>query len=296
MTFFIIALSLLAEHFLLEQEEYRQPDWFRRYTLWSQQLPWGEWMSQSVTGIILILAPLLLAVVLLQTMFNDILGGMPELLFATLVLFFCLGPRDLRHQVQGFIDAWDTGEEEKAKRIGSEFIPNPSLQTEAHYGLAVASGILKQAYVRTFSVLFWFVILGPLGAVLYRSCHTLKQTLPSLDNLGVDFGSGVDHLLQILDWIPARLTAFTYALSGNFPAATHDWWDTNETDDNTDRSAEDILDLAGSGALGLDSALNEDDEELNPAVTSDMAMAMVLRSLTIWLGLLALITITSWLS
>lgn len=296
MTLFIIALSLVAEHLLLEQERYRQPEWFLRYTLWSQQLPWSEWIGQSVAGVILILAPLLLAVGILQAMLNDILGGVPELVFATLVLFFCLGPRDLRRQVQAFIDAWDTGDEENAKAIASEFISAQSLQTQSSYGHAVASGILKQAYLRTFSVIFWFIILGPLGAVLYRSSYTLRQTLPGMDDPGFDFGNGVDRLLEILDWIPVRITAFTYALSGNFPAATHRWWNSDETDDDTGRSAEDILDLAGYGALNLDNTLDEDEDEISPALTSDMAMAMVLRSLTIWLGLLALITVTSWLS
>jgi AmpE protein len=296
MTFIIIALSLLAEHLLLEQEEYRQPNWFRSYTLWYQQLPWGEWISQSIVGVILILAPLLLVVGLLQTMFNHILGGVPEFIFATLVLFFCLGPRDLRRQVQSFIDAWDTGEDEEARRIGNEFISTSSLQRESSYGYAVACGILKQAYIRTFSVIFWFIILGPLGAVLYRSCFTLKHYLSELDNLGEDFSSGVDHLLEILDWVPARLTAFSYALSGNFPAATHEWWNSDATDNARGRSAADILELAGSGALGLDSATDEEDEMLNPDITGDMAMAMVLRTLTIWLGLLALITVSSWVS
>ena len=296
MTFIIIALSLFVEHFLPEQEEYRQPDWFRRYALWSQQLPWGEWMGQSAAGIIIILAPLLLAVGLLQAMFNNTLGGIPELLFATFVLFFCLGPRDLGRQVRSFIDAWDAEDEDNAKRIGNELIADSSLQTESAYGRAIANGILMQAYLRTFSVIFWFVVLGPLGAVLYRSCHTLRQTLPGLNDTGIDFRSGVNRLLEILDWVPARLTAFTYALSGNFHDATHEWWNSSGLDDNTSKSAENILNRAGSGALGLGNIPTEDNGSLDPAVTGEMALAMVLRSVTIWLGLLALITITNWLS
>ncbi len=296
MTFIIIALSLLAERFLLEQEAYRQPDWLRRYTLWSQQLPWGEWMSQSVAGIILILAPLLLTIGLLQAVFDNILGGIPELLFATLVLFFCLGPRDLHRQAHTFIDACEAEDEENAKRIGSEFVADTPLQTKSAYGLAIANGILEQAYIRTFSVIFWFIILGPLGAVLYRSCHTIKQSLPGINDLGIDFRSGVNRLLEILDWIPARITAFTYALGGNFHDATHAWWNSNGDSTQASESAKQILHRAGTGALGLYDTPTTDNEPLDPAVTSEMALAMVLRSVTIWLGILALMTITSWLS
>lgn len=296
MTLFIIALSLLAEHLLLEQEEYRQPNWLQSYIIWSQKLPWGEWISQGVSGIIMILAPLLFAVGLLQIMLHNLLGGIPYFLFATLVLFFCLGPRDLQHQVQTFIDAWDSGEDDNAKRIGRDFITDHPTQSESSYVVAAANGILQQAYIRTFSVIFWFIILGPLGAVLYRSCYTIKLTMPGPDSLGEKFNNDVVRLLEILDWVPARITAFTYALSGNFTAATNRWWNSDTTDDDTDRSAEDILELAGSGALGLDDFLEQDDEDLNPAITSNMAIAMVLRSLTIWLGLLGLITVSSWLS
>ncbi len=296
MTFLIIALSLFAEHLLLEQEEYRQPHWFHSYTLWSQQQPWGEWISHSAAGSILILAPLLLVVGLLQILFHHTLGGIPGFLFATLILLFCLGPRNLQRQVQAFIDAWDAGEEEEATRISSEFINPLSLQTQTSYGHAVASAILKQAYIRTFSVIFWFIILGPFGAVLYRACSTLKHSQSGPDNPGEDFGSGVERLLEILDWIPARLTAFSYALSGNFPAATDRWWNSDATGNTRGGSADDILERAGSGALGLDRATEDDDEMLNPDITGDMAMAMVLRSLTIWLGLLALVTVSSWLS
>ncbi len=294
MTFIIIALCLFAERFLLEQEAYRQPNWFRRYTSWSQQLPWGEWLSESVAGILAILAPLLFAVGLLQAIFDDAMGGILELLFATLVLLFCMGPRDLHHQVHNFIDIWEE-DEEKAKLAGNELITDATAQTESSYAHSIAHGILQQAYIRTFSVIFWFVILGPVGAVLYRSCYTLKQTLPGLNDLGTDFRGGVNRLLDILDWIPARLTAFTYALSGNFHDATHEWWNSYDRQDRSD-STEQILARAGSGALGLDDFPPDEDDPISPAITAEMTLAMVLRSVTIWVGLLGLITFTNWLS
>ncbi len=297
MTFIIIALCLFAERLLLEQESYRQPDWFRRYITWSQQLPWGEWMSESVAGILAILAPLLLAVGLLHGMFDDIMGGIPELLFASTVLLFCLGPRDLHRQANNFIDTWDEGDEDKARLIGSEFCNDTAAQSHSSYATTIANGILQQAYIRTFSVIFWFIILGPIGAVLYRSCHTLKQTLPGINDLGTEFRGGVDRLLEILDWLPARITAFTYALSGNFHDATHEWWNSPDHKDQTDnRSAAQIMARAGNGALGIDDDHLDEDDPLNPSIAGEMALAMVLRSIAIWIGLLALVTITSWLS
>ncbi len=297
MTFIIVALCLFAERFLIDKEEYRQPDWFRRYTTWSQQLPWGEWMSESASGILVILTPLLLVVALLQTLFDNTMGGILELLFAALVLLFCLGPRDLHHQVHNFIDAWDEGDEDKARLAGNEFTLDSTAKSQSAYANSIAKGIMHQAYIRTFSVIFWFVILGPIGAVLYRACHTMKQTLPGMNDLGIDFQSGVNSLLEILDWLPARATAFTYALSGNFHDATHEWWNSYDSKDNGNgEGATQILTRAGSGALGLDELHSDDDDPISPSTTAEMALAMVLRSITIWVGLLALITITSWLS
>jgi membrane protein required for beta-lactamase induction len=291
MTFIIILLCLFTERYLLELEDYRQPSWFSRYLGWSQQLPWGEWMSQSISGILLILAPLLIAVGLLQAIFDDILGGIPELLFASVVLLLSLGPKDLQRQVDSFIDACDADNKDEAKLIGSELTNDSELEGESTFSQSVALGILKQAYVRTFSVIFWFIILGPIGAILYRSSYTLKQTMPGMSDLGLDFRSGVNRLLYILDWIPVRITAFTYALSGNFHDSTYEWWNSHNEKDND--SADNILGKAGSGALGMESTDHQPEE---PAVEAEMAQALTLRSLTIWVVILALITITNWIS
>jgi membrane protein required for beta-lactamase induction len=291
MTFIIILLCLFTERYLLELEDYRQPSWFRDYLNWSQQLPWGEWMSQSISGILIILAPLLIAVGLLQAIFDDILGGIPELLFASMALLFSLGPKDLQRQVQGYIDACDANNDDGAKLIGGELINDSVPTSKTTFSQTVALGILKQAYIRTFSVIFWFIILGPIGAILYRSSYTLKQTLPGMNDLGLDFRSGVNRLLYILDWLPVRITAFTYALSGNFHDSTYEWW--NSHNEKESDSADNILGKAGSGALGMDSSSSLPED---PAVDAETALALTLRSLTIWVVILALITITNWLS
>lgn len=292
MTFIIIALCLFIERYMLELEEYRQPSWFKRYLTWSQSLPWSEWMSQSASGILIILAPLLITVGLLQAIFDGIWGGIPELIFASLALLFSLGPKELQRQVQSFIDACDSENEDEKKRIGYDLASGNTAQKEQTYGQSVALGILKQSYLRTFSVIFWFIILGPIGAVLYRASHTLKLKLPEMNEMELDFTSGVNRLLYILDWIPARITAFTYALSGNFHDATSKWWDSYGDEDGD--AADNIISKAGSGALGLETATADSDDD--PAMNAEMAQGLALRSLTIWVGVLAVITVTNWIS
>jgi len=297
MTFIIIALCLFAERLLLDQESYRQPDWFRRYTMWSQQLPWGEWLGRGVTGIIVLLAPILLAVALMQSMFKDVMGGMPELIFAVVVLLYCLGPRDLDRQVSNYTAAWNDGEQDKAERIGAELIVGTPPQAQPAYARAIANGILEQACYRTFSVLFWFIILGPLGAALYRSSRTLQQTLSSQGELGREFRTGLHALLEILDWIPARITAATYAISGNFQDAILGWKESGGEDSDTfANSAGSILYNAGAGALGLNSTQLEEDISEAPTTMAQGALGLVWRSIMVWIAVLALITVTSWVS
>jgi len=291
MTLIIILLCIFTERYFLELEDYRQPVWFNRYLTWSRQLPWGEWMSQSMSGILIILAPLLIATGLLQAIFDDVLGGIPELLFASAVLLLCLGPKDLQRQIQSLSDAWNSGDEESAQRIESELTNEAPTEDETTDRPPISISILKQAYLRTFSVIFWFVVLGPIGAILYRASYTLKQTMPSMEDLGLDFRIGINRLLYILDWLPVRITAFTYALSGNFHNATYGWWHSDNDDEN--HNADSILDTAGRGALGIDDATHD---QYDPSIDAEAAQALALRSLTIWVGLLALITVSSWLS
>lgn len=86
-----------------------------------------------------------------------------------------------------------------------------------------ANQLVVTAHEHLFSVVFWFVILGPVGALLYHLL-TLLLVLASNRVAGVNAWMGaLSNLHGILSWIPARLTALFFALVGNFDTGFPCW-------------------------------------------------------------------------
>ena len=153
--------------------------------------------------------------------------------------------------------------------------------------------------------MFWFVVLpGPVGAVLYMlSALLVDQWGLRRGEEYVDFGRFARQTFEVLDWIPARLTAITFAVVGNFEDAVYCW----RTQSNSwgDAGQGTVL-AAGAGALGvrLGEAIHQDGTVVfrpelglgDAAGVDNMASAidLVWRSVLIWLFLIALVTMAFW--
>src|SRR5690242_17087435 len=98
---------------------------------------------------------------------------------------------------------------------------------QAAFGVAASdnSTVFHQAFLRAtflashqriFSVLFWFVVLGPFGAVLYRLIESVNTQMLTGATLA-------GRVKALLDWIPVRLEAFLFALGGHFTAVFACW-------------------------------------------------------------------------
>jgi cobalamin biosynthesis protein CobD/CbiB len=108
---------------------------------------------------------------------------------------------------------------------------------------------LREAHHGTFAILFWFLVLpGPLGAVLYP----LTQRAARLWELGAEadereFGWFAARAFEVLDWIPQRVTAFVFAIVGDFEDALFCW---RSQAAQWMRPEEGIVLASGAGALG----------------------------------------------
>lgn len=125
----------------------------------------------------------------------------------------------------------------------------PATDPGATARLAAEQG-LREAHFGTFAILFWYLVLpGPLGAVIYP----LTQRAARMWDLAVDpdereFGWFAGRAFEVLDWIPRRVSAFVFAVVGNFEDALFCWrsqaalWL---------RPEEGIVLASGAGALGV---------------------------------------------
>ena len=234
------------------------------------------------------------------------------------VLYFLMGFRRFSHAVSVIVAALQAGDLNGARRALAAWRGGSMLDLSSQdvSRLAIERGLVD-AYRQVFAVLFWFVLLpGPAGAVLYRAAALLAQEWqgpvpgeePSPPVLArSEFGRPATTLLAMLDWIPVRLTALSFAVVGDFEDAVACWrTQSSRWAGPYGGQAIGILLASGGGALGVqlggqlptlvgDPDLRPDlgtGEPVEPDVLPS-AVALVWRALVLWLLLILLLTLAN---
>src|SRR5690606_33381319 len=143
----------------------RSQAWFEAWLDWldARLDASGAWHGRY--GVALALLPPLLLVALVQWLLQGLMFGLPGLLFAVAVLFHAWGPRDLDRDVEDVLDASDAdGRRAAAARLW----PAARRDAVSLRPAALVGAVFKASLRRWFGVLFWFLLLGAVGALAYR--------------------------------------------------------------------------------------------------------------------------------
>ena len=212
---------------------------------------------------LLISIVLVLPVALVTVALVDRLFGFPHLLLAVVVLFFSLGPNDIGEDVNEYCEALEDGDADRIDQTARALIEGdvPSDTLERIH--CVEQAVYIQANNRLFAVIFWFVLLGPLGplgAWSYRVTDLVRRRAVFNAARGdeaaptsVAVRDAAVMLHGWLAWIPARLTALGYAVAGHFDAALSAWRTPADAPPQTpSEGSEALLARVGTAALALD--------------------------------------------
>jgi AmpE protein len=273
---------------------FRQYAWYGAWLRWLGERSGGAGVWQARYGIALAMVPVLLVVALLQWMLDGPLYGLPGLLFDIAVLVYAWGPRDLDVDVEAVIDAHDAPARRTAiARLGL------TGEAAALDGPALVEAVFVNALQRWFGVLFWFLLLGPVGAVLYRLSVLATQDewasiLPEENRLGAR------AVKTALDWPVAQLMTLAMALVGNFDTVFTAWREAGGTRFRLDTG---FLGHAARASVRCELA-EEAEEYAEEGMVQAMrelpelrdAMSLVWRILLLWLALLAVFVIGGWVS
>jgi membrane protein required for beta-lactamase induction len=300
MSLLTILISLVLERFLSPLEHVRGLGRFGGFSNWlctrfKPSFTWGGIFALALA----ILIPVAL-VGILQTLFADIFELL-AFVFGIVVLNFALGPNNPLYLAHQYQHALEQGDEEKAENLLAHLLPEGVPADTEEQAQTLVNNILIQTHERMLAILFWFVILGPMGAILYMlaaylAYHARHDT--DIENQPAnkgDFNQAAAQLHNILGWIPCRITALCYAIMGSFVHALHGWDThpaTNAGDSAMPANAASHKLLLGVG-LG---ALQLDDEPPRDTHVVKEAFALCMRSVIAWLVVLALLTLAGWLA
>ncbi len=214
--------------------------------------------------------------------------------FSVAVLLYCLGPKSLDDQIRVYLKAREAGESARAHQAATEILHEDIPATNFEMTRAVIESILLQANERLLGVLFWFILLGPLGALLYRLAVVLKSETRT-ERTTSDFAQAARRLYATLNWPTARLVALSYATIGNFVDALTEWRNAAaEWREGWEEFNARLLVASGLGALQIESGAALEGDSQTEMHHVHAAQALVWRSLMVWLVIIALLTLAGW--
>lgn len=250
---------------------------------------------------VLLLAILLvLPVFIVMLLLGDTLFGFPYLLLAIFVLFFSLGPKDIAEEVDDYCLAVEADDQERiattAKALLEKEVPEDAWQRISE----VEQAVFVQANNRLFAVIFWFILLGPLGAWSYRVTDLIrrravfKAARHGDEEQPQQIVGAANSLHSWLAWVPARLTACGYALAGSFDEAFASWRGSYEQNaSSTGEKSDQLLARVGVASLAL-APLDDENEKSRAIRGATAANQLVFRLLFLWAVVIAGMTLYGW--
>jgi adenosylcobinamide-phosphate synthase len=272
--------------------------------------PYAGWLERNfndgqvrhglIAALLAVMVPVLLVAVayLVMTEINPLFG----LLVAIGVLYFTLRFARFGGPAERIALAL---REQNLEGARAELALWQSCNTDAYTDREVArSGIeatLRHSHHDLIAPLFWFILLGPAGALLYRLSYLLKH---AWSKQHPDFRHFSERMFDWVDWLPARFTASCFAVVGDFEDAVYCWRTQAAAWSN---EAIGILLASGAGALGVKlgepltcNGVLQYRPELGLGDEADAdylrsAVGLVWRVLVLMCGLLLLLTFAHWL-
>lgn len=209
------------------------------------------------------------------------------------VLYLAIGHRSLREHAQAVLSALRMNEPiEARRRVGFMVSRETGAMDSRCVAAATVESVLENGSDAILAALFWFAVAGAPGALAYRLVNTLDAMWGYRTPRYRHFGWAAARLDDLLNWVPARLTALSYALVSGRMAALRCWSAQARAWDSPNGGP---VMAAGAGALHLrlgGAAIYHGAVKLRPVLgegrepqAEDIlrSLNLVLRALLLWL-------------
>jgi cobalamin biosynthesis protein CobD/CbiB len=299
--FLSVVAALLLEQVRPLRQGNRAYVLFTRYaTSLERHFNGGQGHHGIVAWLLAVLPPVAatLAIYLLLSRVSLLLGWTWNIA----VLYFTMGFRQFSHFFTEILQALQEGRLDRARDYLREWRGESAAEFSSNEiaRVAIEQGLVS-SHRHVFGPVASFIILGPAGAVLYRTAAILadKWSGSGQPEFG-EFGRFAEHFFFWLDWLPSRITAASFAIVGNFEDAVYCW---RTQARSWQMESLGIILSSGAGAIGVrlgDTARQHGSVEGQPEVGGgdeadvdymQSAVGLIWRALVLWLFVVLLVTV-----
>jgi AmpE protein len=285
MTIFAILLAFGLCHFIRELGRLRQSNWL---TTWVQfandafgRIPgWTEFL-----GFVVIAAVPLMVLLLIDQAAASVLGLLGSFLLALFVLVYSFGPRDLDTEVADILNSDEESRNERLSKLLGQEIPADDRLCQAR----TVEAVFREALRRWFGIIFWFAVLGIVGAFLYRMVDWLVN---EDHDLSEQQRALFKRTQEIMDWPAAQLMTLALAVATDFDSVFAAWKKYHDEQGHGLFEGDNGFLLAAARSVVLTGHAARDgyaDQLQGPMGCLQQAMDLTWRMLTVWLTALALL-------
>ncbi len=293
LTLIAVVLALVMGHIVPGLMALRRYGWFVSWLSLLGKIFRGETLWQGRFGALIAIGIPVIIAALIQYFLSGLWYGLPGFVFALFILIYTWGPRDLDLDVDKVVDASDV---ESRRQAALALFPEgdePVLE-----GANLVEAVFRCALWRWFGVLFWFLLLGAAGALLYR-LTSLSAQGEARKNIPEKQSEAAAFFTNLLNWPVAHLMTFGMALAANFDTVLSAWREWYKQGG----ARLDIGFLGAAARASVDCELAEEDAYAidGPAQAPALlelrdAMSLVWRILLLWLAVLSIFVLAGFVN
>lgn len=181
----------------------------------------GKWNQffLGLLGVTALVVPLVLLISALLLVSGELAWALE-----ILIVYWAIGHKSLHDHIKPVYQALRQDDLNLARQQLAMIVSRDTDQlSQQQVTQATIETGLENGLDAIFAVMFWFCILGAPAVVFYRLINTLDAMWGYKTKRFEYFGKSAARIDDVLNWVPARLVALSYAILGNTCLAIKCW-------------------------------------------------------------------------
>lgn len=211
----ILLFSLLLDQLIGEPRRFHPLVGFGKCVSWVESV-----MNQArflrlkgLLALLIVVLPVVL-LALLSLLYLDLELEILWLL-EIVILYLAIGRKSLMQHAVAVMKPLQNNDLETA-RTKLSYIVSRDTEKLPQQGVVIATieSVVENSNDAIFSAIFWYMVAGLPGVLCYRLVNTLDAMWGYKNKRFLEFGWAAAKLDDVMNWIPARITVFTFAVIG----------------------------------------------------------------------------------